>query len=212
MRIPTVAAAILALALVAVPTAAAHKTAYTSDGKVKIVWGFLNEPAVTMTKTGLDLILTDNATGAPITGAETTLQAELHIGDEEKELTGFKPQFGKPGAYTDVITLTQPGLYVLHLSGTLNGTAIDVAVPAAHEVEAIEETYFPETNATDHQDLAQKVSDLEARVAALEAKLKTQAETPSPVTKETGGKDAPGFTLLAALGAVGVVLLFRRRA
>src|SRR5437879_3855551 len=91
-------------------TATAHKTAYSPDGKIKIVWGFLNEPAVTFTKTGLDLILTDNATGAPIDGVTAnTLKVEMHHGDDEMELEDFGPQFGTHGRYTGVITLTQPG-------------------------------------------------------------------------------------------------------
>ena len=38
--------AALAVLLVA-PVAAAHATAYTPDNKIKIVYGFTNEPAVT---------------------------------------------------------------------------------------------------------------------------------------------------------------------
>lgn len=204
-------AALLALALLAaVPTAAAHKTAYSADGKIRIVWGFLDEPAVTMAKNGLDLRVVDNATGYAIPDLQDDLQAELHYGEEhlEMDLTG---QFGKPGSYTFTVTPSRPGVYALHLAGTVNGTELDLEIPGAHALEAIEETYFPKVEAADNAALAEKVATLEAKVAALEAKAKAQSETPTPVSS-VSGKDAPGFGVLAALGAVAVVVLLRRRA
>lgn len=208
----------LALLLLAVPAASAHKTVYTADNKVKVTWGFLGEPAVTMTKTGLDLILTDNATGAPINGAEKTLKVELHYGDEEVALSGFKAQFGAPGKYTDVVTLTKPGIYVLHLAGTINGSDVDMEIPAAHEVEAIDDTYFPELASANASDakvraLEAKVTQLEAKMTALEAKVKTQTETPATVTPQAPAKTVPGAGALGALAVLGIaaVVLARRR-
>lgn len=207
----TLAVALALAALVTLPVASAHKTTYTPEGNVKIVWGFLGEPAVTMTKTGLDLGLTDNATGAPILGAQETLRASLVFGEERHDFS-LRAQFGSPGKYTDVVTLSRPGLYSLHLNGTLNGTAVDMTIPAAHDVEAIEETYFPSMEHGD-ADLAAKVAALEAKVAALEAKATAQSQTPATTSTATGGNDAPGFGALAALAAVGLALvLLRRRA
>ena len=204
--------AALALALALAPTAAAHKTAYTPDGKFKIVWGFLNEPAVTMDKTGLDLILTDNATGAPILGAHETVEVRLKHGEEEIHLKDLGARFGSPGAYTQVITLTKPGLYTLVLQGTINGTEVDMSIPAAHEAAPISETYFPPFEAADATALAAKVSELETKVAALEARATTQSTTPAPtVTQPPGGNDAPALGIVGALAALGVVLLLRRR-
>ena len=48
-------------------TASAHSVNPTSDGKYDLIVGNLNEPTTTYMKTGLDLIIQDHATKAPIT-------------------------------------------------------------------------------------------------------------------------------------------------
>jgi hypothetical protein len=210
------ALAVLLLALAA-PTVAAHKTTYSADGKVKIVWGFLNEPALTMTKTGLDLILTDNATGAPIEGVEKTLNASLVYGSDVHEFEDFAPQHGQKGRYTDKITLTRPGIYSLRLAGTINGTAVNMDIQGAHEIGAIEETYFPTFAAPADASgkvtaLESKVAQLEAKIAALEAKAATQSQTPATLTSETprNSVPAPGAASLLALASIAAVLVMRR--
>jgi hypothetical protein len=202
-------AALAIVAIAAAPTASAHKTTYSADGKIKIVWGFLNEPAVTWTKTGLDLILSDNATGAPITGAADTLEAHLIHGDDELHFENLRAQHGKAGSYTDVVTLTKPGVYVLKLHGTINGSAIDMEIPSQHETHGIEETYFPEVDSMDA-----RLKALETEVATLKAQIKTQSETPATLTPQATaeGNDAPAAgVLLAALGAVAAALVLRRK-
>lgn len=206
--------ATLALLVAATGTAAAHKTAYSADGKVKITWGFLNEPAVTYTKTGLDLILRDNATGAPITGAEKTVNASLVLGDQVHPFSGLAAQHGadKVGYYTDVVTITRPGLYSLQLKGTINGSAVDVTIPAQHEVDDVGETYFPD--AAGPGELAQQVATLQQEVAALKAQQKTQAETPATVTGQAPpakGVPAPGLLPVLAVLGVAALLVMRRR-
>lgn len=202
----TLLALLLALGVsLAAPTALAHKTAYTPDGGIKIVWGFLNEPATTFSKTGLDLILTDNATGAPIAGAETTLRATLRLADQQHAFE-LRAQHGQQGRYTDVVTLTRPGLYVLHLSGTINGTAVDIAIPGAHAIEGIEETYFPPMQSSEA-----RIAALEQQVAALDAKVKAASSTPAKVTEQpTKGVPAPGLFGLVALAALAAIVLRRR--
>lgn len=209
-------ATLLALGLLltaAAGTAAAHKTTYSADGKVKIVWGFLNEPAVTWTKTGLDLILSDNATGAPLEGADKTLDASLVLGDQVHPFEDFAPQHGQKGRYTDVITLTRPGLYSLRLQGTINGSAVDLTIPAQHEVSDVKETYFPEADGP--SQTAARLKALEDQVAALKANAQTQAETPATLTPQGPAKnDTPAAGLLGALAVVGLaaLVLARRRA
>lgn len=204
----------LALLLVAASgTASAHKTAYSADGKVRIVWGFLNEPAVTYTKTGIDLQLRDNATGAPIEGADKTVNASLVLGDQAHAFDGLAPQHGadKKGYYTDIVTLTRPGLYGLRLVGTIDGTPVDMTIPAQHEVNDVGATYFPD--AMGPGQLAGEVTKLRQELDALKAQVQTQTGTPADVTPQ-GGNGVPAPGLLASLAVVGVaaVLLMRRRA
>lgn len=213
LRTSLIALAALLVLMAAAGTAAAHKTAYTPDGKIKIVWGFLNEPAVTMTKTGLDLRLSSNETGAPIAGAEKTLNASLVYGDQVHDFA-LSASHGTAGAYTDKITLTRPGLYSLRLVGTINGTEVDMTIPGAHEVAAIEETYFPALG-QGAGDADARIRALEAKVTALEGKLATQTGTPADVTPQGGANDVPAAGLLPALAVLGVaalVLARRRRA
>lgn len=215
MNVRTALFALVSLALLLVAatgTASAHKTAYSSDGKVRIVWGFLGEPAVTYTKTGLDLQLRDNETGAPIEGADKTLTASLVLGNLSHPFA-LSPQHGadKKGYYTDVVTLTRPGLYSLRLSGTVDGTDIDMTIPAQHEVNDLGTTYFPD--AMGPGALAAEVAKLRQEVDALKAQTKTQTDTPADLTPQ-GGNGVPAPGLLASLAVVGVaaLLLMRRRA
>ncbi|HUR69204.1 MAG TPA: hypothetical protein VM370_08155 [Candidatus Thermoplasmatota archaeon] len=206
--------ALVAIAFACAPTAAAHKTAYSPDGKLKIVWGFLNEPAVTDTKNGLDLRIQDNATGYAIPDLQSHLHAEMHYGDQETEMD-LEGQFGKPGYYTAVLTPTKAGVYVLHLSGEVNGTELDMEIPGAHEVEDIADTYFP-AEEDDDKALEDRVAALETEVAALKAQIKTQTQTPATLTPQptaTGSGPIPAVgVVLAALAVVGVALLVRRKA
>lgn len=203
-----------ALALVlsaACGSAAAHKTAYSPDGKVKIVWGFLDEPAVTYRTTGIDLSLRDNATGAPLEGAEKTLDATLVLGGETYAMD-ISPQSDRKGWYTDAVTLTRPGLYSLRLVGSVNGSTFDVTIPAQHEVSDVSETYFPQ--AAGPGELAAQVKALQDEVAALKAQKQTQSATPTPLTDQGGSKGVPAPGALAALAvlAVAALLVARRRA
>ena len=207
------------LALLAVPLASAHKTAYTPDGKIKIVWGFLNEPAVTFTKNGLDLRIVDNATGFAIPDLQSGLKAEMHYGEDvEMEFKDFGGQFGKPGYYTGVITPTKAGIYVLHLSGTVNGTDVDIEIDSSHDVEDINDTYFPPLeHGSDASALEARVKALESAVTALQAKVKADSATPTTIVSQTptGGspaKPAPAAALgLVLVGVVALALVLRRR-
>lgn len=214
--LPATALSLLLLALVVAPTAEAHKTTYTPDGKVRIVWGFLSEPAITMTKTGLDLHLYHNATGAPIEGAEKTLNASLVYGDQVHRFEKLAAQHGQKGRYTEVVTLTRPGIYSLRLEGAINGTAVQMDVQAAHEIAGIEDTYFPALGAAaGDADISAKVAQLEAKIAALEAKAQTQSGTPATLTPQAPASNAvpgPGLAATLALVAVAALLLIRRKA
>jgi MYXO-CTERM domain-containing protein len=179
----------LAALLLAAPLASAHKTVYTSDDKFKLTFGFLNEPAVTWTKTGIDLIITDNVTGGPVDGADKTLNASLVYGDQSRDLA-LKPQFGTHGRYTDVITMTRPGLYKLHLVGKVNGTTVDVLIP---QVEA--------------------TPDIKTQATTPATVISQTPGSSTPASSTPATKPAPGFEPVMAFAVLGVValLVLRRR-
>lgn len=218
--------ALATLVLVAVAaSASAHATAYSADGKIKVTWGWTNEPATTMTKNGLDLILRDNATGAGLSGmGNANLTVEIIYGDEVMTLERIKPQHGREaeGRYTGPhpITPTAAGIYTLHIAGTINGSAVDLTIPANHEMDPIEDTFWP-TQLPGTADLARELDalkaenvDLTARLAALEAKATTQSQTPAPVTNQepASNNPIPGIGLLGLLAVGVLVIAFRRRA
>lgn len=214
-------AALALVAIVAAPTAAAHASKTTDDGKLKFVWGWLDEPAYTGTKTKLDLSVRDAATDARITGltAANFTEAEIHYGDEEYPLgnvsaySGAKSgTFAGPGNYTaaNSIYLTKPGLYVLHLAGNVNGIDFEIEIPHNHEVEPREEIEFPPSE--ESADLEARIAALEQKVLALEQKAQTASTAPATLTPQpTGGAPVPSLGLLAALAAVGLALVLLRR-
>jgi len=199
--------ALTLFALVAAPSATAHKTTTTPDGKVKIIWGFLNEPATTWTKNGLDLILRDNATNAPITGQEKNFEATLILGDEERRFH-LQGQHGKPGSYTDVVTLTAPGLYKLKLVGTINGSAVDMVIPAAHDVDELEGSMFP-VKAKSPAALEAEIAALKSEIQAL--KLATKGDPDTSTVEKKGGAATPGLSAALLVGALGLVAVLAAR-
>jgi hypothetical protein len=230
-RFALVFIALFAAALLFAPTAAAHASRNTADGKYRITWGFIDEPAFAEEKHRLDLVIRDlvdpatNQTGAGVGGVlAEDLTVELHSGDAHYELGDVGPYRGVkgttvgPGNYTtsNAVFLNRAGLYVLHVEGEINGSLVDLEIPAAHALESHEEITFPAEYAesADTSALEAQVAALTARITALEAKAATQSTTPATLTPQvTGSAPAPGLGVLAAIAAVGVAfLLIRRRA
>lgn len=213
--VPLLAAAVLLMALA--PTAAAHATKTSDDGKIKVTWGWKTEPASTYTLNALDLTIRDNATNAGIAGLEKAgLTVTLRYGEEALEIETLAAQSGKGnGTYTGphAITPTRPGIYTLHVSGTIQGSEVDLEIPATHEMEDLRETMFPVRSSTT-AELDAKIAELEAKIAALEAKSRTSSETPADVTPATGGRNpvpAPGALPALAVLAVATLVALRRR-
>lgn len=221
--------ALLGLLLVAAP-ASAHASMNTEDGKYRITWGLIDEPGFTFSKNKLDLIIREiatpgtNATGAGVEGLTSEdVTVTLNYLDQAYDWGAITPNTGVKGGgfagsegangnYTSThsVVLTQPGIYSLVISGEIRGTPVNLTIPAAHEYAALQEIMFPRE--VELGAGGADVSALEARIAALESKLATQAATPTPVSEQEGGPvPGPGL-LLAALAAVGVALVLRRRA
>ena len=202
-------------------SASAHTSKTSADGKIKFTFGWEDEPATTDIPNRVFVRIVDNATGAGIADVEKIegLTFSLHLGDQEKEFE-IAPQRGAgAGNYTSAIVITpsDAGIYELHVEeGQIQGSDIDVEIPANHELEAVEDTYWP-TKPQDVAALKQEVELLKAQVEALQAKLSTQASTPATVVSQTptptagnGSSPVPALGLLAVLGAVALVVMLRR--
>ena len=115
----TVLGAVLAL-FVSVGAVSAHEV--RDVGEVTFVVGFLDEPVFSGDKSGLDLRVSRGE--APVEGLEETLTAEVIFGDETRDLE-ISAVFGEPGAYRSVFFPTAAGSYTFHISGEVDGVAID---------------------------------------------------------------------------------------
>lgn len=220
MSVRTLAISLLLLLSLA-PTAAAHASANSADGKVRVTWGLLEEPGFTHEKTRLDLIIRDPATGAGIGGLtpDSITELSLRYGEEEYDLGNITANRGvKSGAFAGAgnytsqhyVFLTRPGIYTLHIRGVVNGSEVALDIPAAHEYEPMTEIMFP-----DEAEIggAGELASLEARVAALEAKAQTMSQQPATLTPQDTtppARDAPALGVLVVMAAAVLVALARR--
>jgi hypothetical protein len=198
--------------------ASAHKTVYSTDDKIKFVWGHIGEPTYTWHKTGLDLGVYDNATGTPITGLVNTsgthaagaVGFEISIVHSDKELDithELVGQFGQAGKYTYPIMYTEPGIYSLKIKGTINGSAIDQTLPPQHDIDSIAEIMWPAEQPLP-DELASDIAALNAQIAGLKSDVAT--------LKASGGDSSkaspiPEMGMAAVLGLIATIALYRRK-
>lgn len=198
----------LALLLLA-PAAAAHTTASSADGKLRVVVGQLNEPVVTYSKSGLDVCLTQNTTARePVTANPGDLVATLRSPSGGELSLPLRAQFGRAGCYQfeEPYILTEPGQYVLDLKGTAAGSPVDLrGVKAGGPVADQGNITFPQ-QVPDLRGLQAQVTALQARVQQLEAADAAEA------TKPAKGAPLPMAALLLAALALAAVAARRRQA
>jgi hypothetical protein len=135
--------ALLLLATLSAP-ALAHQTVRvgTETEPYDVVLGFTREPVVTEERNGLDLIVrTPDRTG--VAGLAASLSATITSPDgRHTRPFVLRPQFGRPGAYTDDIVLTEPGVYTIRVWGFIGGIEFDVTFES-HEVRPLGDLRFP---------------------------------------------------------------------
>ncbi len=124
--IGVVLAMVLAFGLSSI--AFAHGSTQVGDYDLEI--GFHNEPVYQGDPNSLDLFVTNSKTNEKVNGLESTLQAEIIFGDSSKKLT-LSPQDGVDGGYTAPIVPTELGDYTWHISGSINGTPVDVQMTSS---------------------------------------------------------------------------------
>jgi hypothetical protein len=124
------------------PAALAHETKVVGS-KYKIIVGMVKEPAYTNERNGLDLIVRRADTNEPVENMERSLSAVLISPDgRTARPLKLRPQFGKPGYYTDDFILTRAGSYKIRIFGTVADVTFDEMFET-HEVEALETLRFP---------------------------------------------------------------------
>jgi hypothetical protein len=121
--------------------ASAHE--HRTVGDYTFVVGFLNEPAVQDELNAVSVRITepapadatpapgeDEVAETPVTDLELTV--EVIIGDQKVSLP-MEPKYGDPGHYVAYFIPTQPGDYSFHVTGDIDGQAIDETFTAGPE-------------------------------------------------------------------------------
>lgn len=187
-----------------------------------IVGGWVNEPPLVNQFNGIELTITRESDGQPITNAVAQLDVSVRKGGQTKSLD-LRPQ-EEPGVYTTGILPTQTGQYAVVMRGTVAGQAIDGQI----EIEDVGDTArfnFPPASTgglssevveqlqTVISDLAAQVD--EANIAAEEAKTAAAAATESSTELKQAADTAYLFGMIGVgVGvagiAIGVAALSRR--
>ncbi len=112
--------AAIGLAALAVGTAAAHEERTVAGYDMEV--GFINEPVFVGDKSGLEFFVHKGDT--PVEGLETTVKAQVIYQGQSRDLP-ISAREDDPGAYESQFIPTAAGPYTFHLTGTIEGTAID---------------------------------------------------------------------------------------
>ena len=118
-RIAAALSAIPLLLLVAVPVLA-HEERTVAGYDVEV--GFIDEPVYVGDRTGLEFIV--HKDDQPVSGLESTVKAEVIKDGPTRPLT-LDALEDDPGVYHAVFIPTVAGPYTFHLTGTIEGNAID---------------------------------------------------------------------------------------
>ena len=123
-------AGLLALAMVAIPlTASAHENRTVADD-YEFVVGFVTEPAIAGEVNGV--LLEVSSGGQPVEGLSDTIQVQIILGDQTKDVT-LTPAFDAPGTYTSTFIPTVEGDYTFRFQGEIEGLAIDETFTSSPE-------------------------------------------------------------------------------
>jgi hypothetical protein len=154
-RLSVLSAVALALAFGAslgqVPQPAlAHEHRDVAGGKYDFTVGFITEPALQNEPNGIDLTITDKATGQPVEGAEKTLKAAIAFGGGQPKELPLRARFRMPGKYTADLIPTRAGSYSFTFTGTVNGNQVSEKFESGpntyNDVQAATALEFPSAN------------------------------------------------------------------
>ena len=99
---------------------AAHEVRQVGD--YQFVVGMMDEPVFTGLKSGLEFQVTTG--DQPVEGLEETLEADVTFSGETRTLP-LSARFGEPGWYQSVFFPTAAGPYTFHITGDVEGQAVD---------------------------------------------------------------------------------------
>jgi hypothetical protein len=164
-------------------------------GKLQFVVGWIGEPALVGEPNGIDLRISDKATGAPVEGAEKTVKITVAFGGGQPKEFPIKARFGQKGAYTADIIPTRTGSYIFTFTGTVGDQQVNEKFESGpgrfDDVNALDKLQFPEA--------VPPTSDLSRQLQAAEARAQTAT---------TFGYVGAGLGIVGTI--LGVLALVRR--
>jgi hypothetical protein len=201
---------------------AAHEE--TTQGDIRIVGGWVNEPPLVGQFNGIELTITRVSDGQPITNAVAQLDVNVKKGAPTKSLEFQSTE--EPGVYAADILPTQTGQYAIVLKGTIAGQAIDSQIEIEDVGDAARFAFPPSSTGGNEipkeviEQLQTVIADLaaqvdEANVAAEEAKT-AAADSTEALTELKMAADRAYLFGMIGVGvgvagiAIGVVALSRR--
>jgi hypothetical protein len=119
-RVRIAAAAAVLLASAVAGTASAHEARTVAGYDLEV--GFINEPVYVGDKSGLEFFV--HKGDAPVEGLEKTITAQVVYQGQTRDLP-VSARDGDPGAYESAFIPTAAGPYTFHLTGMIEGHAID---------------------------------------------------------------------------------------
>lgn len=143
-------AALVVFGAVAVGPVTAHESE-TIDG-YELTFGGADEPVVTNERMWLQLRIADED-DEPVADQTDSLQWRVEKpGDEEPVELDVSEKHGEPGTYEAAVVFTDPGEYVVHMEGTIDGT--EVHTHFEKEVEDRTALEYPASSQDDTDDEA----------------------------------------------------------
>src|SRR5215213_5284852 len=169
-----------ALTLTGAAPVSAHEP--RTEGGLRFVVGWGDEPAYTGFKNSVQVTITEVSGGAAVTDIGDSLRVEIIKGSEKMTaplVANFRVgAFGTPGDYRAWLTPTRPGSYTFRVNGSIRGQNVDQSFSSSpttfNEVEDVANIQFPAKDPTTGQ-LATRVDREVPRLEAAVAEAEDQA-------------------------------------
>ncbi len=213
-RISRGAAVAVAMGVVLIWPTVASAHVVKKVGPVNMEIGFGTEPAYTGQPNSVYLLLSEN--GKPVVNLGDSLKVAVSAGGSSVDLP-LVPNFelggdGVPGEYRAYFVPSMPGPYTFHLTGTVDGTPIDVTVTSGpktfDEVQDLSGATFPAIPYPGNGELAARIQADGARTTAALAETDAAAASAKSAGGTTRFLAIAG--LLIGLAGLGVAFTAKR--
>lgn len=190
---------------------AAHEERTAGGVRLDVGWG--DEPAYTGVRNSVQVVLTEAATGQPVSGAGGSLQVVVSKGSDAVTLPLVAD--GSAGDHRAWLIPTRPGAYTFRVTGTIRGQAVDESFTSGpstfNEVEEAAAIQFPVKDPS----AGELATRIDREVPRLGGRLEVaEAEAQAATSEVDGARTLSLIGLvsgLAGLAAGGAALVSARR-